>query len=171
MKPSDAIRTDLNAGDRFHIHFVAAGRDFANAIEKRNAARGKANGYDPMADIIGCAAEYATAKSFNLCWSSMFDRHAVDVGGLIEVRGSRLRPHSLVVHSDDKDEYPFMCVDCSPLFTVAPHVWLLGWMHARQAKKFDKKQLRPDRPPSHLVPVDKLHPCHELKPELLDRFK
>jgi hypothetical protein len=170
--PATAIRVNVSAGELFFCQLVGAGRDMVNAIEKRMDAKGKRPGYDPVAGLVGCVGEYATAKAFNLNWSSMFDRGAVDVGGVIEVRASEKSPRWLGVYSTDKDRLPYVCADCSPIFTVAPHVWLLGWILGADGKKVaPSNPFGNGRPPQHWIPVGDLHPCHKLKPELLDRFK
>ena len=172
MIPTTAIRVDLFAPELFYCQSVAAGRDFENALEQRMDTHGKAQGYDPMTHLVGCIAEYATAKAFNLNWSSMGDRNAVDVGGVIEVRGSGKSPRWLGIYDKDKDDLPYVCVDCSPAFTIVPHVWLLGWVKARDGKREPlTNPFNNGRGSAHWVEVAKLHPCHKLKPELLDRFK
>ena len=164
---NNAIPIRLTEAEIYIAYAVAAHREINALRGKLQNAHGAGNGYQPEKHIIGCMGEVAAARALNLCWQDHGTLRGVDVGGLVEVRGTRRQPASLRMYDNDKDERPYLLADV----TTWPLVLLVGWMRGRDGKKFPTGRPDPNRPPVHLVPGAVLHPCHELKPELLDRFK
>jgi hypothetical protein len=105
---------------------VGIRRRVQNIINGRGPTHGSKHSADAGAldnDIVGCMAEFAVAKYFNLYWSGTIgELEAPDVGGLIEVRMVRERIHRLRLHPEDKQQFPYVLA-----LAELPRIWLLGY--------------------------------------------
>ncbi len=112
--------------------------------------------------ILGLCAEMAVARYTNLFWcGTVTDTKAPDVGDLIEVRSITNRDHSLLLHKEDRDDFPFVLVYNNP-----PNKFeLLGWLFARDGKLKKYWQHNGDGDPCFYVPQD--HPLLPM-PALID---
>ena len=83
-------------------------------------------------NLIGTRGEMAVAKALNLYWSgTVGDYGAADVGGCVEVRAITKSFHSLILHPQDKDDFPFVLADLSD----QPKVRLAGWIYGKDGKQ------------------------------------
>lgn len=103
-------------------------------------------------DIEGCLAELAAAKAMGLYWGGISDsaRDEGDING-IEVRSTKYKKGSLILHPDDPDERVFiLVVGAAPEYNVA------GWIRAKHGKKDKWWQERQKGRPCYFVPQDAL---------------
>jgi len=116
------------------------------------------DGKDPWTvDVLGCAAEIAVAKKYNLYWNGRWGSDA----GPYEVKAKREQGHRLIIPLKDHKEYPGddkVCVSVMSRNPVLkpPFLWLVGWVRAGEVKEswiYDGDQGRP----AYFVPNEELH--------------
>jgi hypothetical protein len=108
-------------------------------------------------DVHGAMCEFVIARKFNLFWApNIGDRKAVDVGGIIEVRGRRLSGSGLDLglRDIDKLQYPFVLVHTDP-----PFFNIIGWIDGREGWRIGQGNSQ-----LHYVPhkIPPLRPIDEL---------
>jgi hypothetical protein len=109
------------------------------------------------ADIEGAAAELAVCKLIGCFWTGMevsgSDRKegvTPDAGG-VQVRSTRLKSGSLILHEGDADDSAFVLV-----VGRIPRLDVKGWIHGRDGKRADYWRSESVRHPAYFVPADAL---------------
>lgn len=113
-------------------HHVAGQRAVYNLKKQAKPRYGAVEGaHGEHISAMGTVAEMAVAKEFNLFWSGAVGNYdAVDVGGLVEVRGVEKKHHCLIMHKEDKDGLPYVLAHVD-----GRTVEMLGWILAVDGKK------------------------------------
>jgi len=145
-------------------HHIAGQRINMNIARGKIQRFGASNGRDSDAlHLMAVRGEIAVAKAFNLFWSgAVGDYKAVDVGGRVEVRAVDHADRRLIIHTDDRDELPYVLADTSG----APTIVLRGWILGRDGKRAEWWETRV-RYPAFFVPLAALAPIATLR-QLLD---
>lgn len=113
--------------------FAARQRSFMNAENGARPRYGAPTGAEgERINNDGAIAEFAVAKFLNLFWcGSVGNYHALDVGGLVEVRAADLPSKRLLLHKPDRDEAPFVSAIVEKNNS---EIVLRGWLFGHEAK-------------------------------------
>jgi hypothetical protein len=130
------MRVELTQDDLKLAESIARKRNHSQ--RDGNRADGKVMKDSLGIDIQGAEAELAVAKALKLPWDGSFleldswydwRETGHDVSGL-EVRSTHHRRGSLILHSKDKDDSPFILV----ITADRPFYNLVGWNFGREGK-------------------------------------
>lgn len=128
MEQKKSVVISLTESEILYAGYIAIARHAQNVTLKRVEAYGASgNSIDPH--VIGAIGECAVAKYLNRFWSgSIGDITASDVGR-VQVRASRHKDPSLILHDRDADD------DCFILVSVDGNkATLHGWLYGREGK-------------------------------------
>lgn len=156
------MKITLTWSELLIAHQIAAMRRVQNMKLKTAHKYGR---NDPInleegSEISAIRGEMAVAKAFNCYWMGTVGQYGVvDVGGKIEVRTVTQASHKLILHPEDKDQYPFVLVNAGS----CPEVELMGWMYGKDGKdeKYWDDPTKTNRP-AYFIPRSDLRPMSEL---------
>jgi hypothetical protein len=110
---------------------IAGVRRQVSAMENKREDYCHNDSVDPFVrHIMGCMAELAVARTFNLFWADETGRvDGSDVGGLIEVRARKIGGRGLdlgIRERGNKPNKPYLLVHCD-----VPKFFFIGWIYGR----------------------------------------
>jgi hypothetical protein len=143
-------------------HQVAGQRMILALKNKQSSRFGAVDGLSNdrlRMDLVGCLGEQAVAKACNRYWSpAAGEIGVIDVGELLEVRSISNPDHSLILHTSDSDDLPYVLADVSGV----PVVHIRGWIAGKDGKH-EKFWCDPSTGrPAYFVPQSQLRQFDEL---------